>query len=66
MIKLDVEEYCHPCLDFIPDVTNPIRSLSEDGKDILQSDTIIQCKHRKRCSNIKRYLELQTKTEAVG
>lgn len=61
MIKLDVEEYCHKCLDFSPEVTKPERVTDKDGKFVGYSDTIIQCKYRKRCSGIKRYLEHQIK-----
>ena len=63
MIRVDVEEYCQSCLDFTPDVIKPIRTT--DGESTL-TDTIIQCKYRKRCAGIKRYLEQQAKGEAVG
>ena len=66
MIRLNVEEYCHQCMDFVPDVTDPARVLSEDGRTIMQSDTIIQCEHRRRCEAIKRYLIQQAKDEVVG
>ena len=66
MIRLNVEEYCHQCLDFSPDVTDPERVFSQDGKTIMQSDTIIQCAHRRRCEAIKKYLIRQAKDEAVG
>lgn len=66
MIKLEVEPYCQQCLDFTPDVTRPERMVSEDLKGKrheIYSDTIVHCKHRKRCASIKRYLELQAKGE---
>lgn len=64
MIRIDVEEYCHSCLDFEPDVTKPFR----DIRDNALTDTVVQCEYRKRCSAIRRYLEHQMKseTEAVG
>ena len=65
MIRLNVEEYCHQCLDFTPDVIPPTRSADESGEHT-QTDTIIQCKYRKRCAGIKRYLEQQTKEEISG
>lgn len=66
MIKVNVEEYCQQCLDFNPDVIPPIRSTGEDGEHI-QTDTIIQCKYRKRCAGITRFLEKQIKgVEASG
>jgi hypothetical protein len=66
MIRIDVEEYCHSCLDFSPDIIPPTRAFSVDGKEIIQTDTIIQCKYRKRCAGIKRYLEQQMKGESRG
>ena len=66
MIRLNVEEYCHECVAFDPDVTEPVRAFSTDGKEIIQTDTIVQCKHRRRCEAIKKYLIRQAKDEAVG
>jgi hypothetical protein len=66
MIVVDVEEYCQQCLDFHPDVTAPTRERAEGGKTIIQTDTIIRCKYRKRCAGIKRYLEQQAKSEVSG
>ena len=64
MIRIDVEEYCQQCLDFEPDVTKPERYYAA-GKELpLHTDTIIQCKYRKRCAAIKRYLEQQAKGES--
>lgn len=64
MIRIDVEGYCHNCLDFEADVSKPLR----DIKTNVWGDTVVQCKYRKRCSGIKRYLETKVKeeTEAVG
>ena len=67
MITLDVQKYCHHCLDFEADV--------EKGKKVLVghdfvgyeasfvSPTIIRCAHRNRCKAIKRYLEKETQNE---
>lgn len=60
MIRIEVEEYCHSCLDFSPDVKKPVRDISNNT----WSDTIIQCEYHKRCSGIKRFLEIQMKNEA--
>lgn len=64
MIRIDVEGYCHNCLDFEADVTKPVRDLHDNA----WSDTVVQCEYRKRCASIRRYLEQQSKyeTEAVG
>ena len=63
MIKLNVEGYCQMCLDFYPDVIPPTRTT--DDENVL-TDTIVQCKYRKRCAGIKRYLEHQLTGEAQG
>lgn len=66
MIRLDVKDYCHACMDFSPNVI-PARKMFLDGSDnITQSDTIIQCEHRGRCEAIRKYLERQMKTEEVA
>ena len=64
MIRVDVEDYCHECRDFIANVTMTTRNVERNE----WSDTIIQCEHRKRCAGLVRYLEhkLKTETEAVG
>ena len=61
MILVNVEEYCQACLDFTPDVTPPQRVWVSDEMKYIMGDTIIQCKYRKRCAGIKRYLEQQAK-----
>lgn len=63
MIRIDVEGYCHECLDFEADVTKPQRNLETNT----WGDTVVQCKYRKRCSGIRRYLMTQpVEEEAVG
>ena len=66
MIRINVEEYCHQCLDFDPDVTLAKRMFTDGGDDTILTDTIIQCEHRRRCEAIKKYLIRQAKEEAVG
>lgn len=63
MIRLNVEEYCQSCLDFNPDVIPPTRS-SDDENEL--TNTIIQCKYRKRCAGIERHLRQIIKGEPVG
>ena len=65
MIRVSVEDYCQSCMEFVPDVIPPVRSFS-DNMAVKQTDTIIQCKHRKRCETIKRYLDQQLKGEPQG
>lgn len=64
MIRLEVEDYCQDCMDFSADVTNPQRVRRGDG-ELYLGDTIIQCAYRKRCANLKRYLERQLKGEEL-
>lgn len=65
MIRLEVEEYCQDCMDFRAYVTPPQR-IRLPNDEITLGDTIIQCEYRKRCMNLKRYLERQMKDEVVG
>ena len=65
MIRIDVKEYCPSCMDFNPDVIKPEKIYGGDG-NFIWSDTIVQCKYRKRCAAIKRYLENQAKAEVSG
>lgn len=66
MIRIDVEDYCQSCLDFLPDVVSPSKIWSDDGEEFILGDTLVKCKYRKRCAGIKRYLEQQTKGEVSG
>ena len=64
MIRVDVEEYCHSCRDFTAEVIVATRNIERNE----WSDTVVQCKYRKRCAGLVRYLEhqLKSETEAVG
>ena len=62
MIRLSVEPYCQNCLDFDADVTKAERTRLGDGS-LGYTDTLVQCKHRRRCAGIVRYLEQQAKGE---
>ena len=68
MIKLDVKEYCHACMDFSPDVIHARKEFADFTDEIVQTNTVVQCEYRRRCEAIKEYLERQAKvkTEAVG
>ena len=64
MIVLNVEDYCHSCLDFSPDILPPTRLYTNTDTNACEyTNTVIRCEHRKRCAAIKRYLEQQTKTK---
>lgn len=55
MISLDVQPYCGNCPDFVPDVDGPTKIYADNI--MLQSNTIVRCKYRKRCEAMIRYLE---------
>jgi len=58
MIRIDVKEYCHSCTEFDPEVEYPIHIYANN--DVAQStDTIVRCKDRGKCENIKRHLEVE-------
>lgn len=57
MIKVDTKEYCQQCPNFIADA-NTIVLENLLGTKI--GDTVIKCKNRDNCANIKKYLEAQT------
>ena len=63
MITLEVADYCQDCLSFEADVTKPERLYACDEEVAVLGDTIVRCEYRRRCANIKRYLENQTKKE---
>lgn len=56
MIVLEVQNYCHSCSDFEPDVDKPEKYYA-NGDEIIMTDTVVRCKYCKRCENLKRYLE---------
>ena len=66
MIRIEVEDYCHSCRDFSPDVTAATRNYAVD--DISWTDTVVRCEHAKKCAGLVRYLEnqIKNKTEAAG
>ena len=56
MIRVEVQDYCQSCLEFEPDVENP--TLFYAAFEVVeQTDTVIRCKHRTRCENIKHYID---------
>lgn len=62
MIKIEVEGYCHNCLDFEPDVIKPDRVYT-GFDEYVWGDTMVRCEYRKRCAAIKRYLDQQSNSE---
>lgn len=65
MIELVIEPYCHTCKDFQPDVKRP--STLYSGSDEYEvGNTTVHCIYRKRCANIKRFLERQTESDVAS
>lgn len=56
MIRLEVREYCHDCFDFDPNVQSPERFYAYSDRVAGQTDTIVRCRSRARCENIRRFL----------
>ena len=68
MIRLEVQEYCHACSDFEPDVEKPEKYYL-GSEEVIMTDTVVRCRYRKRCENLKRYLtrmEKETNHEQSG
>ena len=58
MIKLDVQEYCHDCPDFEPDVVKPEEFYDSNGKyHGMFGSTFVICKHQKICHRFMIYLQ---------
>ena len=56
MIRVEVQDYCQSCLEFEPDVERPTQFYAA-SEVVEQTDTVIRCKHRTRCENIKRHID---------
>lgn len=65
MIRLEVQEYCHACSDFEPDVEKPEKYYSL-AEEVIMTDTVVRCRYRKRCENLKRYLARAEKEANLG
>ena len=74
MIQLFIEDYCHNCPDFEPDIDkNKLRFTDDDTDWMIElnipfdpcpiCETNIRCKHRKRCKSMMRHLEKELKKE---
>lgn len=56
MIRLELKDYCHDCVGFEPEVEAPVALYYGDNKEIVCTDTIVRCKHAKRCAHILKYV----------
>lgn len=65
MIRLYVQNYCHDCPEFEPDVEKDT-IYSENylmGKRTTHTQTDIYCKHRDRCASMVEFLEERKKND---
>lgn len=58
MIRLKVEEYCHDCRHFVPELDT--NSIFENGYYVT-TDTTIRCEFWDRCAVIARHMEEKRK-----
>lgn len=68
MIKLYVQNYCHDCPEFEPDVKKDT-IYSENylmGKRTPRTQTAIYCKHRDRCASMIEFLEERKKNDGFS
>ena len=67
MIKLVVDEYCHECPEFEPDVNKDKEELVEFDfmarveKRTMFCNTTVTCQHRDRCAAIYKHAAEQVK-----
>lgn len=54
MIELKVEEHCHRCCQFEPEMKK--ESLFGDGMFVYDCQTTITCKHAEVCANSRQYI----------
>lgn len=69
MIKLQVQEYCHQCIKFEPEVTDRPETYTyhDEFTDPLglrptertMGDTIVRCVHRDLCENLHSFFKKQ-------
>lgn len=58
MIKLDVCEYCHDCLEFEPQVTRrPGLLITNDAPSDFIGDTVVNCENRFKCEVLYNHLK---------
>lgn len=59
MIKLCIEEYCHDCPRFTPEVKKD--DIFFDGRLYFETSIFIFCECRHECASIKRHIEKKLK-----
>ena len=65
MIQIDVKDYCHTCTEFDPDVEYPT-NIYANNEVALIGDTIVRCKDRRKCENIKCHLKFEELKRRTG
>ena len=62
MIKLEIEDYCHDCQAFDPEVEGSIVYCT-DHEVYHRTHTIVRCKAHKLCKRLVGYLKKQIEKE---
>lgn len=44
MIRLEIQEYCHACSDFEPDVEKPEKYYL-GSEEVIMTDTVVRCRY---------------------
>lgn len=56
MIRLELKDYCHDCVGFEAEVQSPVIYFTTGCEMAEQTDTIVRCKHHKRCRHVVEYV----------
>ena len=66
MIRLEVEDYCHECRAFQPDVEESVVYSDVFGNEVVKTDTVVRCKTRKLCKRLVEYLKSRLNEREQG
>lgn len=56
MIRLELKDYCHDCVNFEAEVEKPQAWYDTNNKIVLYTDTIVRCAHAMCCAHIAKYI----------
>lgn len=63
MIKLDVADYCHSCLNFVAVVEKPVVTHCMDGSTTTLGNTIVSCEYRDQCARVAQNSDKRAKIQ---
>lgn len=64
MIKLDVCEYCHGCLEFEPYVAERPYLFHTLNCDCICGDTIVECENHRKCEVLYNHLKKKNDSDS--